>query len=307
MTAQHPRHASRRPRVVGITVPIGLLFTAAASLVALAAVPVAPGVDDLPAPAAAMMLPDVHVAAERAADPCADEQVRAALADGDDAATVRAFGGGEAFRAAVAAGNAPCISLSDPARTWVVVNKLRPLRPESYAPASLIGAAVASTTRSNELRPVATAALDAMAAAARDAGAGVLGINNGYRSYAVQVRTYGTHVRNKGAEGADAVSARPGFSEHQSGLAFDLVACAPSCGDLDSFGPSPQGRWVAENAWRYGFIVRYEAGRTAVTGYSPEPWHIRYIGPELAEAYHQGGHHTLEEFFGLPPAPDYAH
>src|SRR5690606_21162452 len=159
MTAQHPRHASRRPRVVGITVPIGLLFTAAASLVALAAVPVASGVDDLPAPAAAMMLPDVHVAAERAADPCADEQVRAALADGDDAATVRAFGGGEACRAAVGAGNAPCISLSDPARTWVVVNKLRPLRPESYAPASLIGAAVASTTRSNELRPVATAAL----------------------------------------------------------------------------------------------------------------------------------------------------
>ena len=62
---------------------------------------------------------------------------------------------------------------------------------------------------------------------------------------------------------------------------------------------------MAENGWRYGFIVRYEPGQTAVSGYDSEPWHLRYIGPQLAAAYHDGGFHTLEAFFGLPAAPNY--
>jgi hypothetical protein len=66
-----------------------------------------------------------------------------------------------------------------------------------------------------------------------------------------------------------------------------------------------QGAWVAANAWRFGFIVRYEDGQTAITGYEAEPWHLRYIGPELAQVYHDGGFHTLEDFFGLPAAPGY--
>ena len=72
-----------------------------------------------------------------------------------------------------------------------------------------------------------------------------------------------------------------------------------------AIGGTPQSDWIAENAWRYGFIVRYEQGRTATTGYSAEPWHLRFIGRELAGAYADGGFHTLEEFFGLEPAPDY--
>ncbi|UNK70505.1 M15 family metallopeptidase [Microbacterium sp. H1-D42] len=309
MSAVLSRHAARESLAVRIAVPAGVLFTAMASLATLLGIPPSEASERaaLPAPAAAMALPTVEVVAEPAMDPCVDDAVVTALAAGDDAATVQAFGGGAEFQAAVVSGNAPCISLDDPHRTWVVVNKQRPLQPEHYAPASLAAIGLQATSRSNELRPEATAALEVMAAAAAEAGAGTIGINNGYRSFDVQTRTYGSHVRNKGQEGADAVSARPGFSEHQSGLAFDLIACSSRCGSHEVFGDTSQGSWVAENAWRHGFIVRYESGKTGTTGYAPEPWHIRYIGEQLAAAYHEGGFHSLEEFFGLPAAPDYVH
>lgn len=309
VSAAQTRHAAREPLAVRVATPIGVLFTAVASLATLCGVLATqpPAVPAPPAPAAAMAIPGILVDAQIAANPCASDEVRAMLEAGDDAATVMSFGGGAEFREAVVSGNAPCISLSDPSRSWVVVNKQRPLEPASFAPASLADIDLRATTLSNELRPEPKLALEAMAADARAAGAGVIGVNNGYRSYGVQQRTYGAHVRDRGQSGADAVSARPGFSEHQSGLAFDLVACDATCGSIEAFGPTAQGRWVAENGWRYGFIVRYEHGHTGTTGYAPEPWHIRYIGPELAKAYHDGGFHTLEEFFGLPPAPDYSH
>lgn len=283
-----------------------MLVTAAASLATLFGV-VALKPIELPEPSAAMSLPAVAVDQSIADDPCSADAVIDALAAADDEAAVRAFGGGAEFREAVISGNAPCISLDDPARSWVVVNKLRPLQPASFAPASLSRIELRATTPSNKLRPEAKAALESMAADALDAGAGVIGVNNGYRSYGLQQRTYGTHVSERGRQGADAVSARPGFSEHQSGLAFDLVPCAPRCGSIESFGSTSQGRWVGENAWKYGFVIRYEHGATSTTGYDPEPWHIRYIGVELATAYYEGGFHTLEEFFNLPDAPDYEH
>ncbi len=96
-----------------------------------------------------------------------------------------------------------------------------------------------------------------------------------------------------------------GLQRASVGARDDLQACNGGCSAIEQFGSSAQGRWVAEHAWEYGFIVRYEEGHTAVTGYSPEPWHLRYIGTDLARAYHDGGWHTLEEFFGLPAAPDY--
>lgn len=309
MSAAQSRHVAREPLAVRVALPIGVLFTAIASLATLCGVLAADPAraPRPPAPVAAMAIPGVEVTAEIAANPCADDAVRAQLDAGDDAATIASFGGGAAFREAIVSGNAPCVSLSDPRRYWVVVNKQRPLEPESFAPASLAGIDLRATTGSNELRPEPKSALESMATDARAAGAGVIGVNNGYRSYGVQQRTYGAHVRDRGQSGADAVSARPGFSEHQSGLAFDLVACDSGCGAIEDFGATAQGRWVAENGWRYGFIVRYEHGHTGTTGYAPEPWHIRYIGPELAKTYHEGGFHTLEEFFGLPPAPDYSH
>ena len=111
----------------------------------------------------------------------------------------------------------------------------------------------------------------------------------------------------RGQAGADLISARPGFSEHQTGLAADVVACAGGrCGAIEQLAGTPQGAWVAEHAWEHGYIVRYQDGQTPITGYQPEPWHLRYIGPDLARAYREGGFRTLEEFFGLPAAPDYA-
>lgn len=256
-------------------------------------------VDGLPVPS----LTQAPVTAP-AAGLCDDPAVATALARGDDGAVIAAAGGGAAFRAAVAGGQAPCIALDDPARTWVVINKLRPFNPVDYRPADLVLPEV-RTLVDGGLRVEAAAALAALTGAAADAGAGEIASSSAFRSYATQRTTYAGHVSTRGVAGADLVSARPGFSEHQSGFTLDVVGCDGGCGSIDDVAGSPQGAWVAENAWRYGWIVRYEEGRTAVTGYVAEPWHLRYIGPELARAYREGGFTTLEEFFGLPGAPDY--
>lgn len=302
-----PRHASRRSRVLTMALPVGFAVTAAGALWALAGVPAVAEPVLPPLPVVAVALPGVDLAGVDAANPCADEAVVDALAAGDDEAVIGAFGGGEAFREAVAVGNAPCISVFDPARVWVVVNKIDPLAPVDYEPSPLSSPALQKTTLSESLRTDAATALDAMATELHDAGAGVLGMNNGYRSYWLQTRVHASHVDSRGQEGADKVSARPGFSEHQTGLSMDVVSCGNGCGEIGAFGGTSESDWVAEHAWEHGFIVRYEEGEIGTTGYVPEPWHLRYIGPTLAATYHEGGYRTLEEFFAMPAAPDYAH
>ncbi|WP_295034509.1 D-alanyl-D-alanine carboxypeptidase family protein [uncultured Microbacterium sp.] len=255
-------------------------------------------------PAAATSLPAVRLRAVAVADPCGQVSVQQALASGGDDAVVSAFGGGAAFRAAVATGNAPCIDLSDPHRDWVVVNKARPLNPVTFAPSSF-GDVALSVDGAGSLRADTAQALDQLSAAADAAGVGTIALASGYRSYDTQVQTYSGQIAQYGQAQGDALSARPGHSEHQTGLAADVVSCAGGCGSIDSFGGTDAGAWVAQNAWQYGFIVRYGAGQTGVTGYDPEPWHLRYLGVPLATAYHDGGYATLEQFFGLPAAPAY--
>ncbi|MGW9270646.1 MULTISPECIES: M15 family metallopeptidase [unclassified Microbacterium] len=303
------QHAAPRSPISGPALPVGLAVAALGVLFSIASTPVLPSsaADAMPRPVAVAQVPAVRTAAIPAADPCAEPGVQQAIANGDDAATIAGFGGGAAFREAVVAGNAPCISLTDPARVWVVVNKGLPLTPADYEPALLDAVPLQMTTPSGLVRPDVAAAVGAMADAAQAAGVGRLGANNGYRSYGLQVSTYDSHVRAQGQAEADAGSARPGHSEHQTGLALDVVACDAGCGGLDGFGGTGQSDWVAAHAWEFGFIVRYEDVGTPVTGYAPEPWHLRYVGVDLAAAYHEGGYHTLEEFFGLPAAPDYAH
>lgn len=240
-----------------------------------------------------------------AASSCDDPTVAAALAGGDDDAVIAAFGGGAAFRAAVVSGAAPCIDLGDPHRLWIVVDKKRPLNPLDVEPPELVAPADMQRTVDGRLQPAAAQALTALVAAAADEGAGAIGLNSAYRSFASQTRIYNGYVNSLGRAGADQQSARPGYSEHQTGLATDVAACDSGCGAIEVFGGTRQGGWVAENAWRFGYIVRYESGYTNITGYEAEPWHLRYIGTELATAYHDGGFHTLEDFFGLPAAPDY--
>jgi len=254
---------------------------------------------------AALPVPLVEQTAATA-DICDLPEVVEALGAGDDEGVITAAGGGEAFRAAVVHGNAPCISLSDPARTWVVINKTRPYDPIDYRPGALVLPDDVRSVDGGWLRPDAASALTKLVAAARAAGVGEIAMQSGFRSYSTQQSSYGAQVASRGVAGADLVSARPGFSEHQSGITGDLIACNGGCGTLDDLAASPQGAWLRDHAWEFGWITRYEDGYTAVTGYLPEPWHMRYVGLELARTYHDGQWHTLEDFFGLPPAPAYA-
>ena len=257
----------------------------------------------VPQPVSALPAPSVK-AAPALVDVCADPAFAAAIGAGDDTAAIAAAGGGEAFRVAVATGHAACVPLADPSRVWAVVNKSRPSEPVDYQPGDLVAPAMRDTA-GGTLRADAATALAQMATAAASAGAGEVALASGYRSYATQRSTYQRQVSTRGRAEADKVSARAGFSEHQSGLAADVTACASGCVDMGAFGGTPQQQWVAAHSWEYGWVVRYVQGRTPITGYSPEPWHLRYIGPELAAAYHEGGWESLEEFFGLPAAPDY--
>ncbi|WP_168627706.1 M15 family metallopeptidase [Cryobacterium sp. BB307] len=234
---------------------------------------------------------------------CEQPAVLEALA-GTDAELIAAVGGADAFREAVASG-AQCLDLSDPNRHWVLVNKQRALVPLDFEPGDLAWPSIRNIN-GTPLRAGAVAALEQLVAAALAEGVGEIGMLSGYRSYATQDSLYAWHVWDKGQERADLVSARPGHSEHQTGLTADLVPCfASGCLTIDDFGASAQGKWAAANAWRFGFITRYEAGRTEVTGYTPEPWHMRFVGVELAAAYHDGAFTTLEEFLGQPPARTY--
>lgn len=117
-------------------------------------------------------------------------------------------------------------------------------------------------------------------------------ISSGYRSYDYQKRIYNNNVAAYGKEKTDTFSARPGHSEHQTGLALDLNSID------DSFANTPESDWVKEHAHEYGFIIRYPKGKESVTGYKYEPWHLRYLGKEKAKAVHDSGL-TLEEYLGI--------
>ena len=135
------------------------------------------------------------------------------------------------------------------------------------------------------------AAFNAMQAEAGAYGLGLY-ISSGFRSYDTQVSVYGNYVATLGQAGADRTSARPGHSEHQSGLAFDLNT-------IDhAFADTPEGQYVRDNAHRFGLIIRYPQGKESITGYEWEPWHIRYVGVDLATKLYTSGQ-TLEEYFGI--------
>lgn len=125
-----------------------------------------------------------------------------------------------------------------------------------------------------------------------------LGLNlwaqSGYRSYDYQNELYNGYVKRKGKAAADKSSARPGHSEHQTGLAFDLNTITTA------FKDTAEGKWVKNNCYLYGYILRYPENSTDKTGYIFEPWHIRYVGKDLAKKlYNDGNWITMEEYFGL--------
>lgn len=164
----------------------------------------------------------------------------------------------------------------------LIANKKYPL-PSTFAPGE-----------SKEARE----AFEEMSAEAKLSGINLTAFST-YRSYEYQTSLYDRYVKRDGVEKADRYSARPGYSEHQTGLAFDI-------GEVNyekhwassSFGETEAGKWVAANAYRYGFILRYPKGKEEITGYMHESWHFRYVGKEIAEEIFKRNV-TLEEYLGL--------
>lgn len=119
-------------------------------------------------------------------------------------------------------------------------------------------------------------------------------IASGYRSYNYQVNVYNRYVKSDGAAVADTYSSRPGNSEHQTGLCFDLNTIE------DSFQYTNEGKWVNDNCYKYGFCIRFPKGKDSATGYQYESWHLRYVGVDLAtKLYNNGNWLSLEEYFGI--------
>lgn len=198
--------------------------------------------------------------------------------------------------AALAAGPAPAARAAEPVRdagsVRVFVNKSHPLSPLKYKPSDL--AYIKGT--GFRMRKEAAGKLASLFTGARNAGHR-LTVVSAYRSYGQQSALYSDYVRSYGQAYADSISARPGFSEHQTGLAADVGQLTPTCQLEACFGSTSDGRWVAKNAYKYGFIVRYPKGQQQVTGYTYEPWHLRYVGAKLAATMHTKGIPTLEHYY----------
>ena len=146
--------------------------------------------------------------------------------------------------------------------------------------------------------PVAKAALASMLEAGKVAGFNYNAFS-GFRSYEYQTTLYNRYVNRDGKEAADRYSARPGYSEHQTGLAFDIGENGRQ--DLwltEQFGETPAGQWLMNNAHLYGFILRYPQGKEHITGFMYESWHYRYVGVEHATAIFNAKT-TLEEYLNI--------
>ncbi|KNC20546.1 hypothetical protein AC792_00115 [Arthrobacter sp. RIT-PI-e] len=145
---------------------------------------------------------------------------------------------------------------------------------------------------------MAAADLTDLLAAARSAGIGMTAVS-GYRPYDQQAGLVESYTQIYGAEEAGRISAPAGASEHQTGLAVDIGTPDNACALQACFARTPAGAWAAENVWRHGFIVRYPAGAEGLTGYTHEPWHLRWVGTEAAADMHGRGITVLEEYISI--------
>ena len=174
----------------------------------------------------------------------------------------------------------------------LIVNKSYPL-PKDYVPTNTYKDATGLNYCSECINVDAYEKYKLMKADMASLGMNIW-IQSGYRSYSLQESLYNKYVNRDGKLAADTYSARPGYSEHQTGLAFDLNSIS------DDFQYTSEGKWVNENAWRYGFILRYPKSKESITGYKYESWHLRYVGEDLAtKLYNNGDWITLEEHFNL--------
>ena len=188
----------------------------------------------------------------------------------------------------------------------VVANKKHKL-PDGYVPGDLVTPAIAQTGACTMREPAAEA-IAQMAQAAQEDGV-YLKISSAYRGEDYQRSLYNGYCASYGSETADTISSRPGYSDHQTGLAADFVEGDGSLNGINfnaSFEDTASGAWLRDHAHEYGFIMRYPKGKQEITGYAYEPWHFRYIGVDYAtQIYETDVYCSFEEFFEVEGG-DYA-
>ncbi|WP_062203606.1 M15 family metallopeptidase [Demequina salsinemoris] len=303
--AEHARHSperGERPRILharswpirGGAVLLGLGLGVGVGAVSAGSLPVNPA-SEPEAAAASSTAPD-SVDAEASAIPAVTATAGSVeVEDATPVAEIEVVEDGPSI---------PDGALDDPTSFLVVVNKSRPLDPMTYAPEDLVNVEGVPGGSSERLRSEAAEALAQMRDAAVAEGLD-FSIASGYRSYTEQISLHSLYVGRRGTTVAESFSARAGYSEHQTGWAADIYG-STSCRVKRCFADELIGAWVAENAWQYGWIVRYPKDEFDTTGYWYEPWHVRYVGVELSTWMHEQGITVLEEAVGLPAAPDYA-
>jgi len=217
-------------------------------------------------------------------NPAVFAEVKVSVADPNAAAKTKPAEGAATTTAAASAA-----TTTDPNRTdmevidgvtyiqgVMIVNKTYSL-PQSYNP--------------NGLTAETKAAFAELQAAASADGLSIYSVSD-FRSYEAQDTLYNNYVARDGKEAADTYSARPGHSEHQTGLTIDCNYAG------DAFHDTPEAKWLENNAWKYGFIIRFPKGKEDKTGYKYESWHIRYVGKDMAKKIYDSGL-CLEEYFGI--------
>ncbi len=184
--------------------------------------------------------------------------------------------------------------------TLILVNKQIAL-PAGYKPADLVTANIdfveSATGERKMLRKEAAQAIEKLMTGAKAADIELKG-TSAFRSYDYQVQLFNNYVARDGKEQAMKYSAPPGHSEHQTGLAIDVSSASVGYQLTQSLEQTKEGKWLADNAHTYGFIVRYQRAYEAETGYMYEPWHLRYIGVEHATDVHKANvplEHYLEQ------------
>ncbi len=182
-------------------------------------------------------------------------------------------------------------SLTDPTSIWVIVNKTPPDPPLDFHPQiALVRGYQVATAAARPAHPSARHRRPGRRTPQDRQRLPVLRLPGGCPR---------PPRRDAGLQAADAISAAPGYSEHQTGLAVDLQPLDGTCALDPCFVRTPAGRWLAAHAWTFGFVLRYTEANRRVTGYSPEPWHVRYVGASLARELHATGTGSLETFFGV--------
>ncbi len=189
---------------------------------------------------------------------------------------------------------------TEPDSYTVLVNREYPIS-KDYVPADLVvpnvGFSFYGTYEKSYVRKRAAVALEKLFAGAQQEGY-MLKAVSAYRSYERQTQIYNNNVNTRGSDKTNKVSAKPGSSEHQTGLAIDVSCNSVGCALETSFGQTSEGKWLKKNCHKYGFIIRYPKNKTKITGYSYEPWHLRYVGKNLAK-YLKKNKMTLEEYYKL--------